>query len=134
MGYQFCFAINFLILIKYNIFLWDNFSSHDNHSPVSDFFFFNPRFGVMDIQSLPSHQIFYTYLYFLDKSIFNSYQFFFFCETVNLYMIIGFLLSKILPPLFLLVFKFKLNYKFIRSTIFIFIFYKIFSKMTRILF
>ena len=134
MGYQFCFAINFLILIKYNIFLWDNFSSHDNHSPVSDFFFFNPRFGVMDIQSLPSHQIFYTYLYFLDKSIFNSYQNFFFCETVNLYMIIGFLLSKILPPLFLLVFKFKLNYKFIRSTIFIFIFYKIFSKMTRILF
>ena len=130
MGYQYCFAINFLILIKYNIFLWDNFSSHDNHSTVSDYFYFyfiNPRFGVMDIQSLPSHQIFCTYLYFLDKSIFNSYQIFF-CKTVNLYMIIGFLLPKILPPLFLLVFKFKLNYKFIQSTNFIFIFYKILVK------
>ena len=43
-------------------------------------------------------------------------------------MIIGFLLPKIFPSLFLLVFTFKLNYKFIQSTIFIFIFYKILVK------
>ena len=125
MGYQFCLAINFLILIKYNIFYETIFL----HMIIIHRFWIKrkkkiPRFGVMDIQSCLLIKFFILIFIFLDKSIFNIYQIFF-CETVYLYMIIGFLLPKILPPLFLLIFKFKLNYKFIQSTIFIFIFYKI---------
>ena len=110
MGYQFCFAINIFNTYKIQYFLWDNFSSHDNHSSALVFFFFFFLNKKKSTFLWDNHPLFLMFIKY------------FFCEIVYLYMIVGFLLSKILPPLSLLVFKFKLNYKFIQSTIFIFIF------------
>ena len=71
MGYQFCLAINFLILIKYNIFYETIFL----HMIIIHWFRIkrkkkNPSFWGNGYPILPSDQIFYTYLYFFGQKYF----------------------------------------------------------------
>ena len=124
-------SLFFILFLKHVLRLWDiNFASPSIFLILIKYsIFYETIFPHMII----IHRLwFFFFFFFLNKKkstflwdnhpLFLMFIKYFFCEIVYLYMIVGFLLSKILPPLFLLVFKFKLNYKFIQSTIFIFIF------------
>ena len=78
MGYQLCLAINFLILIKYNIFYETIFL----HMIIIHRFRIKrkkkPSFWGNGYPILPSDQIFYTYLYFFWTKVFLIFIKYFF--------------------------------------------------------